>query len=114
MKLVGFITLAGLILLYFLDAAFKLQMMTPEMLIHIGIRYFAGFIILGIFVFYEHKIRFKSSVYIVLALVLSDDIFDYIRNVDSFKLEIIMLGAYMLIWGALTGFAFMKYAKRNR
>lgn len=114
MKLIGFITLVGLILLYFLGAAFKLQMLTSEMLIHIGIRYVIGFFILGVFVFYEQKIRFKSSVYLILALVLSDDIYDYSRNVDSFKFESILLGAYMLAWGALTGFAFMKLVKRNQ
>lgn len=114
MKLVGFILLMGLILLYFLDAALKVPMLSTEMLIHSSIRFFTGFIILGIGVFYEHKIRFKSSVYLVLALVLADDIADYYRNVDSFKLEIMILGAYMLFWGALTGYFFMKNAKREQ
>ncbi|MBL1264205.1 hypothetical protein [Candidatus Methylomicrobium oryzae] len=113
MKLIGLILFLGLIALYFLDAAFRLEMLTLEMLGHIALRFFTGFLILGIGVFYEHVIRFKSSVFIILALLLGDDIFDYYRNVNSFTPEVILLSIYMLLWGALTGYVTMRYIKKS-
>ncbi|MDD1631931.1 MAG: hypothetical protein LUP91_06950, partial [Methylococcaceae bacterium] len=77
MKLVSLVMIAGLILLYFVDAALKIQLMNWEMLIHSALRFFTGFILLGIGVFYAHKLRLKSAVYLVLALILADDIMDY-------------------------------------
>lgn len=114
MKLIGLILFLGLVALYFLDAAFRLEMMTFEMLGHIALRFFTGFLILGIGVFYEHTIRFRSSVYIILVLLLGDDIFDYYRNVNSFTPEVILLSIYMLLWGALTGYATMRHFKKSR
>lgn len=105
------IMIAGLILLYFVDAAFKIQIMNWEMLIHSAIRFFTGFILLGIGVFYAHKIRLKSAVYLVLALVLADDIMDYFRNVYSFSFEVMLHSIYMLLWGSLMGYVFMKQLK---
>lgn len=113
MKLVGLILLLGLIPLYFLDAALKISILSMEMLIHDAIRFFAGFFVLGIGVFYEHKIRFKTSVYILLALIGADYISDYYRGVDSLKLEFMILGTYLLAWGALTGYVFMKKVKQG-
>ena len=112
MKLIGLIIFLGLIILYFLDAAFRLEMLTMEMLGHIVLRFFIGFMILGIGVFYEHAIRFKSSMLIILVLVLGDDIFDYYRNVNSFTPEVILLSMYMLLWGALTGYITMRQIKK--
>ena len=111
MKLVSLVMIAGLILLYFVDAAFKLQILNWEMLIHSAIRFFTGFILIGIGVFYAHKIRLKSAVYLVLALVLADDIMDYFRNVHNFNFEVMLHSIYMLLWGSLTGYVFMKYSK---
>lgn len=104
----------GLLLLYFVDAALKIQLFTPEMLIHSGIRFFTGFAILGIAVFYEHIIRFKNAVYLVLALVLADDIADYFRNINSFSFEVMLHSIYMLLWGSVTGYAFIKSWKAKR
>ena len=111
MKLIGIVTIAGLILLYFMDAAFKLQIMNPEMLIHSALRFFTGFILIGIGVFYAHKIKLKSAVYLILALVLADDIMDYFRKVNSFNFEIMLHGIYMLLWGSLMGYVFMRQLK---
>ena len=111
MKMSGVVIIAGLALLYFVDAAFKLPIMNAEMLIHSAIRFFTGFILIGIGVFYAHKIRFKSAVYLVLLLVLADDIMDYFRNVHSFNFEVMLHGVYMLLWGSLTGYVFMKQLK---
>jgi hypothetical protein len=114
MKLTALILSLGLIILYFLDAAFRLEMLTWEMIGHIALRFLIGFMILGIGVFYEHAIRFKSSMFIILALALGDDVFDYYRNVNSFTPEVILLSIYMLLWGALTGYVAMHQLKTRK
>ncbi len=111
MKLVSLVLIAGLVLLYFLDAAFKIQIMNWEMLIHSGLRFFTGFILIGIGVFYAHKIRLKSAVYLILALVLADDIIDYYRNINNFNFEALLHSIYMLLWGSLMGYVVMKNSK---
>jgi len=112
MKLMSIlVVVTGLILLYFVDAAFKLGIFSAELFIHSLIRFVTGFFILGIGVFYAHLIRFKISIYIVLALVLADDIWDYFRHVDSFSPEIMLHSIYMLLWGALTGYVIIRQFK---
>ncbi len=111
MKLVSLVMIAGLVLLYFVDAALKIQLTNWEMLIHSALRFFTGFILIGIGVFYAHKIRLKNAVYLVLALILADDILDYYRNVDSFSFEVLLHSIYMLLWGSLMGYVVMKYSK---
>jgi hypothetical protein len=111
MKLISIVMIVGLILLYFVDAFFKIQLMNWEMLTHSALRFFTGFILIGIGVFYAHKIKLKSAAYLVLALVLADDMMDYFRNVDSFSFEDTLHGVYMLLWGSLMGYAYMKYSK---
>jgi hypothetical protein len=111
MKLVSIAIFVGLILLYFVNAALKIDIFNWEMLVHSGIRFFTGFIILGIGYFYEHKIKLKISVYLVLALILADDLMDYYRHVNSFSAEFMVHGFYMLLWGALVGYFSMRYAK---
>ena len=111
MKLISIVTIAGFILLYFVNAAFKIQIMNWEMLIHSAIRFFTGFILIGVSVFYAHKIRLKSAVYLILVLVLADDIIDYYRNVNSFSFEDTLHGVYMLLWGSLMGYVYMKYSR---
>ncbi|MDD1624276.1 MAG: hypothetical protein LUQ56_01960 [Methylococcaceae bacterium] len=111
MKLVSLVMIAGLILLYFVDAALKIHIMNWEMLTHSALRFFTGFILIGIGVFYAHKIRLKSAVFLILVLVLADDIMDYYRKVNSFSFEDTLHGVYMLLWGSLMGYAFMKHSK---
>jgi len=113
MKLIGIVTVAGLMLLYFMDAAFKLDLMNLEMLTHSALRFFTGFILIGIGVFYAHKIKLKNAVYLILALVLADDIMDYVRKVEDFRFEITIHGIYMLLWGSLTGYVFMKQLRNK-
>jgi hypothetical protein len=99
---------AGIIMIYFMVAAFKLELLNIEMLIHSAIRFITGFILLGIGVFYAHTLRFKSAVIVVLILVLADDILDYTRGVYSFSFEIMIYSIFMLLWGALVGYLVMK------
>ena len=109
MKLVSIVIIVGIILLYFIDVAFKLNPFNAEMLIHSGLRFLTGFLVLGIGVFYAHKLSLKFAVYFALALSLGDDIWDYTRNVNSFNFEIMLHSIYMLVWGSLTGYALMKH-----
>lgn len=111
MKLISIAVFVGLILLYFVDQALKINIFDWEMLIHSGIRFFTGFIILGIGYFYEHKLNLKVSVYLVLVLVLADDVLDYYRNVTGFSIELMLYGIYMLLWGCLVGYLTIKHVK---
>jgi hypothetical protein len=113
MKLVTIAITIGLILLYFVNAALKVDIFNWEMLIHSGIRFFTGFIILGISYFYAHKLKLKISIFLVLGLVLADDVLDYYRQVTRFSVEMILHGIYMLFWGAVVGYLFMRQFKRN-
>jgi hypothetical protein len=108
MKLVSVVMIAGLTLLYFIDVAFKLDTFNLELLIHSGLRFLAGFLVLGIGYFYAHKIKLKFAVGLLLALVFADDIWDYTRQVNSFNFEVMLHSLYMLLWGALTGYMLMK------
>ncbi|WP_394754820.1 hypothetical protein [Crenothrix sp.] len=101
----------GLLLLYFVDAALKINVFTTEMLIHSGIRFFTGFVILGVGIFHQHIIKFKIAIYLVLILMLADDVLDYYRNIESFHFEVMLHSIYMLLWGAVTGYAFIKSRK---
>lgn len=113
MKPVYIVLIIGLILLYFVNAALKIDLFTWEMLIHSGIRFFTGFIILGIGCLYARKIQLKISLILVLALVLADDIFDYFRHVQTFSMEYMLHGVFMLVWGCAAGYFSMK-AWRHR
>jgi hypothetical protein len=113
MKLISFAMLAGLVVLYFMDIAFRIDILNLEMFIHSVIRFALGFILLGGVVFYSHLLRFKSAIGIILVLVLADDIMDYFRRVDSFKLEVMLHSIYMLFWGSLIGYLVMKNIKKS-
>ncbi|MCK9397326.1 MAG: hypothetical protein M0Q44_17275 [Methylobacter sp.] len=108
MKSVSFVIIAGFILLYFIDAAFKLNPFNLEMLMHSGLRFLTGFLVLGIGVFYTGKIRLKFALCLILTLALADDLWDYTRNFNSFSFEIMLHSIYMLLWGSLTGYVLMK------
>ncbi|MFI3185946.1 MAG: hypothetical protein QX198_08195 [Methylococcaceae bacterium] len=108
MKLLSIVIVAGLILLFFMDTAFKLNPFNAEMLIHSGLRFLAGLLVLGIGVFYAHSISLKFALGLLLTLVLADDIWDYTRNVDSFSFEVMLHGIYMMLWGALVGYFLIK------
>jgi di/tricarboxylate transporter len=114
MKAVGVVMVVGFILLYFVNAAFKVDIWQEEILIHSAIRFFAGFIAIGIWVFSKHRIRFMNVFYVVLALVLADDIWDYFRNINSFRPEAMLHSSYMLLWGALAGYVSARQLKNKR
>ena len=111
MKLLAVILVLGLIPIYLMNAAFRIDTLSSELLIHGALRFFTGFFLIGIVYFYEHKIKLKSLVYLILAMLLADDIWDYSRNVDSFKPEIQLYGAYVLLWGSLAGYISIRQMK---
>lgn len=111
MKPISIAIILGLILLYFVNAALKIDIFNWEMLFHSSIRFFTGFIILGVGYFYAHKIQLKISLSLVLALFLADDILDYFRLVQSFSAEFMLHGLFMLAWGSVVGYLTMRYIK---
>jgi len=111
--LVGIATILGIIALYFVDMALKIQLFSTEMMVHSLIRFLTGFVILGVSVFYAHFIRFKLAVFLILGLVLADDIWDYVRKIDSLTPEVMLHSIYMLLWGAVMGFVSMSAIKNN-
>lgn len=111
MKSVSIAVVMGFILLYFVVEALKIDLFNLEMLIHSSIRFFTGFIILGIGYFYEHKIQLKISIYLVLGLFLADDLLDYYRDTTRFSVELILYGIYMMLWGSLVGYLFIRLIK---
>lgn len=114
MKAVGIVLVVGFILLYFVNAAFKVNIWNTELLIHSAIRFWAGFAGIGIWVFYKYRVSFKTVLYVVLALVLADDVWDYFRDINSFKLETMLHSSYMLLWGALAGYVAARQLKNRR
>ena len=108
MKSVYAVLFIGLIVFYFVDIAFHVDSFSMEMITHNLVRFFAGFGILGIWAWYEQKIEIKIALYIILVFLVSDDIFDYIRDINNFSFEMIIHDLLMLIWGAVAGFLFMR------
>lgn len=108
MKLVSIVIIVGFILLYFINSAIEVSMFDLETFIHSGLRFLAGFFVLGIGVFYAHQIKLKYAIGLLLLLAIGDDIWDYTRDVNSFSFEVLLHSLYMLAWGALTGYLFMK------
>ncbi|MDF1583306.1 MAG: hypothetical protein P1P78_08355 [Methyloprofundus sp.] len=108
MKLFYAVIGIGLMVFYFIDAAFHIDTLSLEMLTHKLVRFFVGFTILGIWGWYEQKISIKIALYIILALLVSDDIFDYIRHIDNLSFEMIIHDLLILAWGAVAGFFFMR------
>jgi len=99
----------GLILLYFLDAALRVENLNLEMLTHNLVHFFAGFVFLGIWVWYGHRLKLKVSMYIILVLLISDNIFDYIRDIDNLTFEMLIHNLFLVGWGAISGFFYTKY-----
>ncbi len=115
MKLFFGCLFGGLVVLYFIDAALRVDNLNFEMFTHNLVRFFVGFLFLGIWVWYEHKLKFKISLYFILAFLVSDDIYDYIRDINNLSFEMMIHDFFVVIWGALVGLFFVKYFhQKNR
>lgn len=99
-------------LLYFIDAAFKISMLNLELFKHSLIRFAIGFFIVGIGFFYAHKIKLKTLIFLILGIVITDDVLDYLNNVDSFSPQIMLHSLFVLLWGSLIGYLTVKHFKK--
>jgi hypothetical protein len=99
----------GLVLLYFLDTAFHIKNLNLEMLTHNLVRFFSGFVFLGIWVWYKHQMKLKISLYIILGFLISDVIFDFIREINNLSFEMLIHDLFIVVWGAISGFFFIKH-----
>ena len=114
MKIYLAIIVFSLILLYFIDAALKIENLNLEMATHNAVRFVTGFVVLGIWVWSKHRLKLKAAMYLVLALLISDDIFDYVRNINTLKFEFLIHDTVVLIWGALLGYFVTKDVKAKQ
>jgi len=103
----------GLVILNFIDAALEIDNLNREMLFHNLLRFSSGFVFLGIWNWYTHKLKIKAALYLIFAFMVSDGIFDYVRNIDNLTFEILFHDSYVVIWGALSGFFFEKWLKKT-
>ncbi len=113
MRIFSTCLLLGLVILYFLGAAFKIDNLNMEMFLHNLGRFFSGFVFLGIWNWYKHRLKIKVALYLILAFIVSDYIFDYMRNLDNLTFEMLFQDSYIVIWGAISGFFFEKLFKKN-
>lgn len=108
MRIFSTCLLTGLLILYFIDAALSIDNLSIEMLTHNLVRFFSGFVFLGIWNWYRHRLKLKVSLYLILIFLVSDDIYDYIRNIDTLNFEMLLHDLFIVIWGAVSGYFFIK------
>ena len=83
------------------------------MFIHNAVRFVTGFVFLGIWVWYKHRLKLKAALYCVLALLVSDDIVDYMRDINNLNLEMVIHDSFVVFWGGITGLCFIRLIKRK-
>lgn len=112
MKMLVVCFILGVIALYFLNIALlKAAVLDLEWSIHAAIRFFAGFILLGISYFYAHALKLKNALYLIACIVAIDYVYDYYAQNYHFKFEIMLHGIFMIIWGAFLGYFTAKYIR---
>ncbi|CAA9890565.1 conserved membrane hypothetical protein [Candidatus Methylobacter favarea] len=112
MKMLVSTFIIGIVLLYFLNIALlKTPILDLDWSIHASIRFLSGFIILGVSCFYAGAVTFRKALYITACIITIDYIYDYYTQEYRFKLEIILHGIFMIIWGAFLGYLTAKYIK---
>ncbi len=99
----------GLILLFFVDTAFRIDGFSQEMLIDNSVRFFLGFLFTGLWYWSTHKWKSKAFLYVFLILLVSDVIFDYIEGISTLEIEMTLHDLYIFFWGAISGYFFVKY-----
>ena len=114
MKLFWLALLVGLILLVVVDAAFKIDSMNLEMLLHNLYHFFTGCVMFSLWVWYKHKKKVTFFIYILLMLLLLDETFDYFRGVEDMSLQMFLHNLYLVFWGAITGLLFVRYFKQKK
>ena len=102
----------GLILLYFVDIAFKIDGFSQDMLINNSVRFFLGFLFSGIWYWSTHKWRSKAFMYVFLILLASDVVFNYVEDISTLEIEMTLHDLYIFFWGAISGYFFVKYLQQ--
>ena len=100
----------GLVLLYLIDSAFKIDGLTEEMIIDNSMRFLLGFVVMGMW----HWPKFKIYMYVILIFLISDVIFDYIENISTLDLAMTIHDLFIFFWGALSGYFFIEYSHIKR
>lgn len=112
MKMLIISFMVGLVALYFLNIALlKAAVLDLEWSIHAAIRFFAGFILLGVSYFYAHALKLKNALYLMACVIALDYAYDYYAQSYHFKFEVMLHGIFMIIWGACLGYFTAKYLK---
>lgn len=113
MKMLVFSIIVGIVLLYFLNiAVFKAPLLNLIWSIHAGIRFLAGFLILGVSYFYAKALTLKYALYITASIISADYIYDYYMQDYRFNFELLLHGIFMIIWGSILGYLTAKYKNR--
>ncbi len=114
MKILLWLTvIVGAIALYLMKAAFHIDYFSSEILVHTTVRFVSGFVFLGIWVWYKHRLKLKAALYCILFLLILDDIVDYFRQINSLSFEMVIYDTFVVVWGAAIGYFLMR-GLRNR
>jgi NhaP-type Na+/H+ or K+/H+ antiporter len=112
-KIIATLTI-GLVLLYLLDSAFKIDGLTREMLIDNLIRYILGFICFYYVAWTKRK--FKNTFYlsILIVFIIFDSVYIYIENIEVQGFLMLIHDLYFAFWGVISGFFFVRYLKQKK
>jgi hypothetical protein len=114
MKMLVFSIIVGFVLLYFLNIAiFKAPVLNLIWSIHAGVRFLAGFLIIGVSFFYAKALTFKTALYITASIIAVDYVYDYYMQDYRFNFELIIHGIFMITWGAILGYLTAKYKNKS-
>jgi hypothetical protein len=113
MKVFWLVFFTGLVLLYFFVKGLKVEFFTLEIFLHTLYYFFSGFVILAGWCFYKAEKHLKVFVILVLGIIFVDDLSDYVRGVNDITTEMLIYNLYLMLWGALSGVAFIAYWRRR-
>jgi hypothetical protein len=108
MKAFWSVLIGGLILQIFVDAAFKVDGIALTMVIHKGIYFFTGFFILGFTLYFDRNIGWKTVLCLIVAMLVLDELVDFLRGFDDTRFLMFIHNAYMIAWGALCGYLLLR------
>ncbi len=109
MKLFWFFFVSGSILLFFLVTAFKINLLSLEMLTHSLFHFLIGFVTLSYFFFHMTLKVLKFLSFLLLGLLILDQLIDFSRGVGDISLQLLIMNFYLVFWGGLSGFAFTRF-----
>lgn len=109
MKLFWFVFITGSVLFLLLIKAFKVDILSLEMLTHDLYHFLIGFVILAYFFLHMTFKTMKFLLALVLGLLVLDEIFDYARGVGNISFELLITNFYLVIWVEFSGFTYARY-----